>query len=51
MLNKANAIEIRAENSLVIWCREKRVNWEKKETVMVKIFFKALVNRFWLTLL
>ena len=47
-LNKAHVIEIKAKNSLIVWCREKRVNWKKTEDGG-NLFFKALVNRFWLT--
>ena len=38
------------KNSLVVRCTEKHVNWKRKQK-MVKInFWKALANRFWLTL-
>ena len=41
---------MKARNSLVVRCREKHVNREKKKKQKtVKIFFKALANRFWLT--
>ena len=56
-LNKSHVIEttkactvafMKAINSLVIRCREERINWRKKQK-MVKIYFKASANRFWLT--
>ena len=40
---------MKARNSLIVRCREKRVNWKKTENGE-NIFFKALVNRFRLTL-
>ena len=55
MLNKAHVIEItkacivafmKARNSLVVPCREKRVNWKKTE-YGENLFFKPLPNRFW----
>ena len=39
---------MKARNFLVVRSREKRVNWNKKQK-MVKIFSKALSNRFQLT--
>ena len=54
-LNKAYLIEIakactvafmKARNSLVVRCREERVNWKKDGE---NLFFKASTNRFWLT--
>ena len=57
-LNKAHEIEItnactvafmKARDSLVFLCREKRVNWKKKTETGENLFFKALANRFWLT--
>ena len=42
---------IEARNSLVVvQCREKKVNWEKNSEDGKNLFFKALANRFWLTL-
>ena len=38
---------MKARNSFVKQCREKHINLKKQETV--KIFYKALSNRFWLT--
>ena len=55
MLNEANVIEIakactvtfvKARNSLVVRCREKRVSWEKTENAET-LFFKDFANRFW----
>ena len=40
---------MKARNSLVVQCREKKVNWKKKTEDGKKLFFKALANRFWLT--
>ena len=57
-LNKAHMIErtkactvafMKARNSLVVPCKEKHVNWKKKQKIVNICFFKALVNRFWLT--
>ena len=36
---------MKARNFLIVRCRVKRVNWEKKEDGE-NIFFKALANRF-----
>ena len=56
-MNKSHVIErtkactvafMKAINSLVIRCREERINWRKKQK-MVKIYFQASANRFWLT--
>ena len=41
---------MKARNSLVVQCREKHVNWRKKTKDGENLFFKALANRFWLTL-
>ena len=38
---------MKARNSLVAWCREKRVNWKKTEDGE-NLYFKVLVNKFWL---
>ena len=54
---KVHVIEIKARNSLLVRCREKRVDWKnktkqknKKNTGDVEnLFFKAFANRFWLT--
>ena len=40
---------MKGKKYLVIRCREKRVNLKKKKMIKV-YFFKALGNRFWLTL-
>ena len=39
---------MKARNSLVVQCREKKVNWKKKTTTKddENLFFKALGNRF-----
>ena len=64
MMNAAFVIKVtkackvavmKARNSLVVRCREKHVNWKKKETCQLgskkgengeNIFLKALANRF-----
>ena len=51
MIERIKAFKVafmKARNSLVVRSREKRVNWNKKQK-MVKIFSKALGNRFQLT--
>ena len=40
---------IKARNSLVVQCRERKVNWKKKREGGKNLFFKALANTFWLT--
>ena len=39
---------MKAKNSLIVRCREKRVNWKKTENGENRAF-KTLANRFWLT--
>ena len=45
---KCTVALMKAINSLVIQCREKRVHWKKKNKTEndENIFFKALANRF-----
>ena len=38
---------MKARNSLVVWCGEKRFNWKKEDGK--NLFLKALANIFWLT--
>ena len=40
---------MKARNSFVVRCREKRANWKKKTRYDESLFFKAIDNRFWLT--
>ena len=37
---------MKARNSLVVQCREEKVNWKKKTKDDENSFFKALANRF-----
>ena len=56
MIEKTRACTVafmKTRNSLVVRCREKRVNWEKKQKVVEtdggdSLFFEALSNRFYL---
>ena len=49
-ITKARTVAfMKARNSLVVRCREKRVNWEEKTENGDNNFFKVLANRFRLT--